>query len=156
MNFLRLVNAISFVATVAVTLVMFDGCARPSTPEQQVRALIDAAEHAAQARDVSALLGLVSEQYADQRGDDKAALRNLVRGYFLVNQSIHLLMRVEDVRFPADGLAQARVTVGMLGTRASNDWSLAVDVYEFDLELRREAASWRLTRAAWHSLQHDS
>jgi hypothetical protein len=156
MKFLRLVNAFSLWAAATLALLMFDGCARPATPEQQVRAVLDAAQRGAEERDVSAVLQLVSEQYADERSVDKDALRNLVRGYFLVNQTIHLLLRVDELTFPADGLAKARVTTAMLGRQAGKDWSLAADVYEFDLELRREGSNWRLTRAVWHSLQHDS
>jgi hypothetical protein len=124
-------------------------CAREDSPEAQVRVVIEAAEQAAEARDVSAAMRLVAEDYADSRGFDREALRRFVHGYFVLNQSIRLLVRVEDVQFPADELAQARVTVGTLGTRGeeAEDWSVAVDLHEFDVELVREGGEWLLRRA---------
>lgn len=118
---------------------MLASCAREDSPEQRVRAVIAAAEEAAEARDVSAAMQLVASDYADTRGFDRQALRAFVHGYFVLNQSIRLLVRVEDVRFPADQLAQAHVTVGMLGSRA--------EVHEFDVELVNEGGDWLLRRA---------
>jgi hypothetical protein len=96
-------------------------------------------------------MALVSDRYEDAQGQDKAAVREIVGGYLLVNQSIHLLTRVEDIQFPSDTLATARVTVGMLGTQddTAGDWGLAADVYEFDLRFLREGADWRLQSARW-------
>jgi hypothetical protein len=126
-------------------------CAREDSPEAQVRAVIDAAEQAAEARDVSAAMRLVADDYADSRGFDREALRRFVHGYFVLNQSIRLLVRVEDVQFPADELAQARVTIGTLGTRGeeAEDWSVVVDLHEFDVELVRDGREWLLRRAEW-------
>ncbi len=137
-----------FLAAVVVTIV---ACGEKSSPEQQVRAVIAEAERSAEARDLSAAMHLVSDEYSDRGGRDKSQLRDFLRGYFVLNQSIHLLTRVEAVEFPAEELARAKVTVGMLGTRGgeSEDWSLAADVYEFDVELVREGSEWRLLHAEW-------
>ncbi len=129
-------------------------CAPESSPEQQVRAMIAEAEQAAERRDLSDVMAFVSESYADGRGFDKAQLKNFIRGYFVLHPSIHLAVRVQDLRFPADGLAQARVTVGMLGTRtdgSGDDLALAGDIYDFDVELVREGDQWRLLRADYRS-----
>lgn len=130
-------------------------CAREDSPEAQVRAVIEAAEEAAEARDVSAAMRLVGPEYADSRGFDREQLRRFVQGYFVLNQSIRLLVRIEDLRFPADELAQARVTVGTLGTRGEQpeDWSLVLDLHEFDVELVREGDDWLLRRAEWSASQ---
>lgn len=131
------------------------GCAREGSPEAEVRAVIAAAEQAAEARDVSAAMRLVAQDYADSRGFDRAALRRFVHGYFVMNQSIRLIVRVNEVRFPAERLAQAHVTVGVLGTRGTEpeDWTLAADVHDFDVELVREGDEWLLRRAEWHASQ---
>jgi hypothetical protein len=96
-------------------------------------------------------MALVSDRYVDAQGQDKAAVRDIVGGYLLINQSIHLLTRVEDVKFPSDKIATARVTAGMLGQQddAAGDWSLAADVYEFDLRFLKEGDQWRLQSASW-------
>jgi hypothetical protein len=135
----------------AAVLVMLAACGREPSPEDRVRQVIAAAEAAAEARDLSDTMQLVSDRYADVRGQDKAAIRDLMRGYFLINQSIHLLLRVDDIEFPANDMARARVTVGMLGRQDAgvDDWSLAADVYEFDIQLLNEDDDWRLISAEW-------
>ena len=138
------------IAAAGLLLLTLGACDR-SSPEDQIRAQVAAAEKGAEARDLSDLMALVSERYADSRGHDKAAVRDIVGGYLLVNQSIHLLTRVEEVKFPSDTIATARVTVGMLGRQddTAGDWSLAADVYEFDLRFIREGDGWRVQSAGW-------
>ena len=116
-------------------------CVSEGSPEQQVRAVISQAEEAAEARDASAAMELVADEYSDENGFDREQLRRFVHGYFLMNPSINLLVRVEDVRFPADELAQARVTVGMLGQ------GLETRLETFDVELVKAGGDWRLRRA---------
>ena len=124
-------------------------CSNPSSPEEQVRAVIAAAEKGAEARDVSAVMDLVSDDYNDPRGQNKQDISDLLRGYFLINQTVHLLVRVEKIEFPADELANARVVVGMLGRQAQEDWSFAAEVHTFQVRLMREDGDWHLVRADW-------
>src|SRR4029077_17524477 len=90
------------------------GCAARSSDEELVRALIDNVETAAEARDASDVLDLVSDDYEDAQGFDRAQLRNFLRGYFLAHPKIELLVNIENLEFPADGLAQAEITVTSL------------------------------------------
>ncbi len=125
------------------------GACSSSTPEKEVRAVFAAAESAAEARDVSGVMDLVSDRYSDPAGNDKAAIRALMQGFFIVNQSVHLLMRVEELEFPSEDLATARLSVGMLGRQSAEDWAFAADVYEFDVRLIQEEDEWRLQSATW-------
>ena len=130
---------------------MLAACGKEPSPEDQIRAVVTAAEKGAEARDLSDVMALVSDRYTDLQGQDKAAVREMMGGYFLLNQSIHLLTNVEDIKFPANDMASARVTVAMLGRQddTTGDWSLAADVYEFDLRFLREDEEWRLQSATW-------
>ena len=130
------VAALAFVAS----------CANDATPEQQVRDVITRAEQAAEARDVSDLAALVSDDYSGERGFDKRELTNYVRGYLLLHPSVNLMVRIHDVEFPAERLARAEVTVGMLGSRGESE-ELAADLQTFDLQLLNEDGTWRLIRA---------
>jgi hypothetical protein len=134
---------------VALLAGVLSACGSKSTPEQEVRKVIADAETAAEARDLSGVMDLVSERYTDMRGQDKAQIRDLMRAYFVVNQSVHLLMRIDEITFPADELADARISVGMLGVQSQEDWRYAVDVYEFDVRLLSEDGEWRLQSAEW-------
>jgi hypothetical protein len=130
---------------------MLAACSREPSPEDRIREVIGAAETAAEARDLSDVMDLVSDRYADLRGQDKAAIRDVMRGFLLVNQSIHLLITVDDIEFPGNDRARAHVTVGMLGRQDAgvDDWALAADVYEFDVRLLNEDDEWRLVSAEW-------
>lgn len=137
----------NFFAALAAALLV--SCSREATVEQQVREVIERAEQRAEARDLSSLMELVSESYSDMRGNDRQQIRDYLRGYFLVNQSVHLLTRIESLEFPADELARARITVGMLGRQGEEDWNLAADLYEFEIELLREGGEWKVRHADW-------
>jgi hypothetical protein len=144
-------KAISDIRTATVAglfALLMAACGRERSPEEQIRDVVAAAEKGAEARDLSEVMALVSDRYSDLQEQDKAAVREVMRGYFLVNQSIHLLTRVEDIRLESDELATAHATVGMLG-REDGDWALAADVYEFDLRFLREDGTWRVQSATW-------
>jgi hypothetical protein len=128
------------------------GCGDAESPEQQVRKVIDAIEVAAEQRDVSDLMQHVSKNYRDGNGDGPDEASRYVRGYFIANQSIHLLTRVEEIQFLSSEEARANVLVGMVGREAaaSGSWDLAADLYEFDVALLREDGDWKVTYARWN------
>ena len=73
--------------------------------------MISAVETAAEARDASDVLEHVADDYADSDGFDKAQLQNFLRGYFLAHPKLELLVTVESLEFPVDGLAQAVISL---------------------------------------------
>jgi hypothetical protein len=137
-------------AIVAVTTV-FAGCSREESPEEQVRAVIAAGEAAAEARDLSGILEHVSPAYRDEHGGGPDELKQYLRGYLVMHQSVHLLTRVESVEFPYRDYARVQLKVGMLGRESAGATSLdlAADVKEIVLELALEDDEWRVVRAAW-------
>jgi len=117
-----------------------------------VRAVLAAIESAAEVRDVGALKEHLSEQYADDRGQDKRAVAGLATFHFMRNQSVHLLTLVRDVRISAPGEAHAQTLVAMAGRPIPGPEALAslrADLYRFDVEMRDEDGTWRVLRAAW-------
>ena len=86
--------------------------------------------------------------YAVERGvASLTEVARYLRGYFIANQSIHLLTRIEHLEFPTDGEARAQVLVGMVGRDAAgtNDWDLAGELRTFKVALRREDGEWKVT-----------
>lgn len=123
------------------------------TPEDRVRSVLAALEAAAQSRDAAAMKEHVSEAYADTYGNDKRAVGGIVGLHLLRNQSIHLLTRVRSIAIAEPGRADVTALVAMAGTPIPSPEllpALRADLYRFDLELREEAGSWRITRAQWH------
>jgi ketosteroid isomerase-like protein len=138
-------------AALALAASAIAACRPEQSPEEEVRAVVAAAEEAAEARDASTLLDFIAADYSDGRGNGAEELRRYVRGYLLAHQSVHLVTRVEEIELPADDLARLRATVGMLGKEAAGEsaWDLAAEVYEFEVTLAREDGEWRVTRAEW-------
>lgn len=122
------------------------------SPETQVRALIAQAELAAEKKDSGALRRLVSEKYSDNQGQDKKAIEAILRYYFLRNEKIHLLTRIQQISFPQSDMAQAIVMVAMAGQPISAAEELErarADLHRFEIILAREKAEWRVIRVEW-------
>jgi len=141
----------AWVAALVASTVTLAGCGRDESPEAQVREVIAAGEAAAEERDLGSLLEMVSPTFRDGNGGGRDELRQYLRGYFVMNQSVHLLTRVESVEFPYRDYARVKLSVGMLG-RASTGASsldLAADAKEIVLELKLEDDEWKVVRATW-------
>lgn len=134
-----------------VYLAALAACSSSDSPEQQVRRVIEDMELAAEARDVGGLIEHVATEYRDANGQDRTALSRMVHGYFIANQSIHLLSRIEQLDFIADDEARAIVRVGMAGREAEADgnWDLAVDLHRFEVAFRRYGDEWKVSHADW-------
>lgn len=133
----------------ASAALLLAACGSPESSEEQVRAVIATAEEAAEARDLSALMDLVSPHYEDEQGRDRAELRRYVHGYLIANQSIHLLTRIDRVEFPYRDMARVELTLGSLGREASaaTTLDLAADVERLAIELQLDDGEWKVTRA---------
>ena len=127
------------------------GCASEPSPEDAVRKLVAHAEAAAETRDARALTRMIADDYRDARGNGAEDLRRLLHGYLIAHQSVHLLVRIEEIELLGNDLARVRATVGMLGREAGSGsgWDVATDLRELDLRLAREASEWRVIRAQW-------
>lgn len=136
-----------------IALVLLAGCSSPDSPEVQVRQVIDQMEAAAEARDTGDFMEFVSDNFRDEYGQGPDAAARYARGYFIANQSLHLLTRVNSIEFPAPDEARADISVGMVGREAdaATAWNLAADLYDFDVVLRREGDEWKVTYAKWRT-----
>jgi hypothetical protein len=132
-------------------LALLPGCSDDASPEQQVRAVIDSMEVAAEARDVGDLMEHVSTAYRSADGLDRAEAGRSIRGYFVVNQSVHLLTRIESLEFPAPDEARVKLQVGMAGRGGQGAAALSADLYDFDVVLVREDGEWKVSYADWRA-----
>jgi hypothetical protein len=128
------------------------------SPEDEVRALLARAEIAVEERDLNTLKGFVSDDYADERGDDKRAIHAILAYHFLRNRSVHLLTRVQSVTVLAPERAQATLLVAMAGRRiqsAEQLVGLRADLFRFEFALVREGRDWRVESAAWRRAERN-
>jgi hypothetical protein len=125
---------------ILLATIFLAACGATTSDEQQVRALIDEVETAAEARDTSDVLEHVSDDFADSRGLDKTQLQDFLRGYFLAHPKLELVVNIESLEFPVDGLAQAVVSVTTVELTDPNLQRLKV-------EFRRSGNTWQFARA---------
>jgi len=125
---------------ILLAAILLSACGSATSDEQQVRALIEEIESAAESRDASDVLEHVSPDYADSDGLDRTQLQNFLRGYFLAHPRLELAVNIESLEFPVDGLAQAVITVTTVELTDPNRSRLKV-------EFRRSGGDWQVTRA---------
>lgn len=135
----------------AMLAVLLAACVPKETPEAQVRAVIAQGEAAAEARDLSAIMELVSPAFEAEQAGGPEELKQYLRGYLVTHPSVHLLTRVDHIELPYRDMARVSLTLGTLGrgSAPANALDLAADVHMVELELRVEDGDWRVTRASW-------
>lgn len=121
------------------------------SPEEAVRAWIIRGEIAAEEKDRSGLLEMISVNYADGRGNNHQNIGNILRAYFFRQESIALLTSINDIQVMGDSAALATVTVGMAGTNSSRI-GLSADAYIFEFELEKADDEWLLIGSRWGEL----
>jgi outer membrane biogenesis lipoprotein LolB len=142
--------ALVCISLVWTALALLTACSDSASPEQQVRAVIESMETAAEARDVGDLLEHISANYRDAQGQDRTEASRYARGYFIANQSVHLLTRIESLEFPAPDEARVKLQVGMAGRGSeAGAAGLSTDLYDFNLALIREGDEWKVSYADW-------
>jgi len=132
--------------------VIFAACGgAESDPEAAVRAWVADAEAAAEEKDRRDLLGMISERYADSRGNDHERIGDMLRMFFFRQQSIALLTGIDEISLMGDSAALVQLTVGMAGTNNSA-LGISADAYQFEFELEVIDDDWMLIGARWGEL----
>lgn len=123
----------------------------PDAPEEALRQWIAGAEAAAEDLDRRSLLAMVSDRYADTRGNDRAAVDKILRFYFLRQKSVELVMRIDELTVIDGTAAEILVTAAGVGT-TSRALRVNADAYQFSLELEKDDDEWMLIGARWGEL----
>lgn len=129
------------------------GCGGPAEgPEAALRAWIDAMHEAAEAKDRRAIMRGVSPAYSDARGNGRDDVEDLLRLYFLRQNRVEFIPRIDSIRVIDGTAAELALTVAMAGTNSST-FGVSADAYRFELELEAdEDDEWRLLSARWGEL----
>jgi hypothetical protein len=139
------------IAAVGVLCAMSAAGCGATDPELEIRALLASAEEAAEARDAGFFGDLLGTSYRDARGNDRDEALRMIRGYFIANQRVEIVSRVDEVRLEGADAARAIVHAGMAGQRAGGGLITGVDadLYRFELELVNDGGDWRIIGATW-------
>jgi len=123
-------------------------------PEQAIRAWVANGEELAEAKDRRALVKMISKSYTDARGNDRDDIENMFRIYFLRQNKVALITKIEELNIYGDTAAQLLLTVGMAGTNEGT-LGFSADAYRFEMEFELEDDEWLLTSGRWGELGED-
>jgi hypothetical protein len=141
------------IGLLGLVVALLPGCrGERASPEAEVRALINSTVTAAEQKSIGTLRDMISEKYADDQGQNKRAIENLLRLHFLRNETLHLYAHIQSVTLPQPDRAQATVFVAMAGVPIATVQELSAlraDLHRFDVDFAREDKTWRVQRSAW-------
>ncbi len=133
----------------AMMLVGVGACGdAPAGPEAAVRAWVQQGHEAAEDKDRRTLVGMISPAYTDARGHSRDDIEDLFRFYFLRQQKVSLLTRINEVHVFDETAAEVVLDVGMAGTN-DNLLGFSADAYRFEMELEKDGDEWLLINARW-------
>ncbi len=145
-------SAMVFRGALLAAALMLGACGGPATPaEQQLRDWVDRGVVAAEAKERRKLVKMISPAYADARGNERDAVENMLRVYFMRMDSVELITSIDEINIIGDTAAELRLTVGMAGTH-DGVLGFSADAYQFALELEQDGDDWRLISARWGEL----
>jgi len=135
---------------VGVALGVLAGCSSQD-PESALARLIADAEVAAEAGDNGFFRSVISQRYADPRGNDRDRLLGMLRAYFLSHESIEMVSRVESIQINGESAGEIVLFAGILGRREGTALLSGLDgrLYRVELELVREGGVWQIIGAQW-------
>jgi hypothetical protein len=123
-------------------------------PEEAIRAWVEAGHKAAEAKDRSSLLDMISPAYTDSRGNSREDIGNMMRFYFLRQDKVALITHLDELVVFGDSAAELVLQVGMAGSN-DNALGFSADAYRFEMELVRDGDDWLLIAARWGGLGND-
>lgn len=139
--------ALALLATLCLS-----ACGGPQAgPEEALRTWVAGGVEAAEAKERRALLAMVAPSYADARGNGRDDIDNLLRLYFLRQDKIALITKIDAITVYDDTAASIEMTVGMAGTN-SGTFGFSADAYRFVFEVERQGDDWQLISARWGEL----
>lgn len=123
-------------------------CSPPVGPEQAVRDWLSDAQAAVEKEDRDTLIDMISENYTDARGNDRKAIDQQLRIYFLRNRNIVLASSIDELTMIGGTAANVVLTAAMAG-RNGGAFPFGADGYRFELELELGGDRWLLIGARW-------
>ena len=143
------------IITFLAALLILASCARESE-EARILKFMNSVGKLVEKKDLSGLLAVLTDDYADFEGRDKKATEALVGDYFQRRFGIvmHLLhTKVGDITAGGEASLETDVVLSSGGAEVLRKIiRFAGDFYRFKLELRNTPEGWRISRAEWKYL----
>lgn len=135
------VNRNTCIKLVPLVLIGLLSCAEPD-PDAELHRFVDATVDAAQARDTGYFRGIVAESYYDAKGNDRARVIDLIRGFFLINSRIDAQATIAGIEWSGNDSARVVLDASIVGNAQEVSPHL-------ELELLRDGSEWSVIGASW-------
>ncbi len=123
------------------------------SPEQKIRATLQAIETGVEDRSLSAIMEHVSEDYQDHRGHTKKEVARIMQLQIIRNQNINIFTHIKSIDINGDvasvELSSAMASRALDLSLESN--RLKADTARFSLVLAKEGDRWRVQSGSWQS-----
>jgi hypothetical protein len=137
------------ILVVAVAIAAVTACG--ASPEQRIQQRLEELRLAAEQGKTAVLRDFVREDYADEHGNDRAAVLALVGSYLRISGGLHVWMRIDELRIEQPGEAQARLLVALAAGPIERPRDLAelqAEIHRLTLDLvEARGGTWQLIRA---------
>jgi hypothetical protein len=144
----------SLIFSILAGAVFFASCG-PKTDEDRIRELIKEAGQCIEKRDLSGLMGLISDDYTDYRNRNKNQTKDMVKTYF--SQFRGIVVHVLSTRIDDIALDEASIrTDAALSSGAAEALRklvpISTDNYRFEIKLVKKQGQWLIIYAEWNHI----
>jgi hypothetical protein len=147
----RIANPLRYLA-IGLVGTLLGACGGPAEgPEEALRTWVRQGEEFAEARNRGELIDMISPNYTDARGNSRDDIGDLFRLYFLRQQKVALITRIDELEVFGGSAAKLVLSVGMAG-KNEGTFGFSADAYEFEMEFELDDDEWLLTSARWAEL----
>lgn len=125
---------------------------KPPDPVREVELALHAMELAVEARDLGEIKSMMMDSYKDAEGQTKKNTVSLLQLQFLRRDSIHLLVRIQDIVIEAPERAKSEILVAA-GATAVEDVSalekVKAELLHVDITWTKDGDQWKVQRSKW-------
>ncbi|MBI5887714.1 MAG: nuclear transport factor 2 family protein [Deltaproteobacteria bacterium] len=136
-------------------------CGKKATDEELIRAAINRAAEAAEAKDTAGIMKLVSKDYRDDNGLDYNGIKGVLFGEFFRPGKIKVFVTGVTVEVKGEKAlvtAKAALVRGVTPFKGKDVKSIKdilsenADAFRFTLIFKKEGGEWKLVNASWESI----
>ncbi len=134
--------------------IMTQSCSRGSV-EDELRSIIYEAKDAASAKDVKGIMKHISDDYRDDEGNNRDAIKGILFYQFMRSQKLSVFIRSVDIQANgADAIADVKAIL-VSGREISEIKDVLPDEaagYLFTIVFKKEAGSWKVRSSSWRDI----
>ena len=151
---MRRIVTMSLVFVIIITVL---GCHKMNE-QDKVKKVITDIQKAAQEKDVKKIINNLAKTYNDPQGFNYETIRGLLLGYFFQYPKISAYITNLEISIDntsAKAVFQTVLTSGNKTGSASDVIPQSLGVWDFDVSLKKESNSWKVTSVKWEQVEND-